>query len=179
MLLIFSGAITKNNLDSFLLVRKETLIKQNEGAFTFCFSRVDFIDPIGICLLASLFEDIADKNIGISLINLKLNIESYLTRMSFFTHFNKINYLDNTSHYRKNDKSKDLIELRKISDINKVGGVSAQLSKVVLGQIPDISNDDDPDGMIASEAERLSDNLEYVFWRDFIECSRPWKKEGV
>lgn len=122
--------------------------------------KVTFIDPVGMCLLASLCGELKKSNRELKLHCLNTNLESYLSRMDLLSQCGH-NY--NEKHGRL-DRSDSLLEVKCISEQSDVDSFSRRMSRSIVGKAPNFDENSSPDPMTGKKPhEQLESNLIYLF----------------
>ncbi len=121
---------------------------------------IKFIDPIGICVLASLCESLANQSRTIKLHNLSHNLESYLSRMDLLQ---QCGYEYDETKTRL-DRSDSLVEVTRVESQQNVETSASQISNCLVGTTPDYDESAPFDEMTGYQPHtQLEDNLQYVF----------------
>jgi anti-anti-sigma regulatory factor/two-component sensor histidine kinase len=119
-----------------------------------------FIDPVGLCVLASLCETLAKQNRKINLHNLRKETKSYLARMDLLQH---CGYEYNEKVTRL-DRRDSLVEVSCVDMQEDVDRVSSQISQCVVGSTPGYNENAPFDKMTGHQPHtQLEDNLKYLF----------------
>lgn len=123
-------------------------------------SNTVFIDPVGMCIFASLCETLARKGRRIKLHNLNSTIESYLSRMDLLK---QCGY-EYTENFKRLDRRDSLVEVNCVDLQKDVERVSRQVSKCIVGKTPDFDENAPYDEMTGSQPHtQLEENLNYLF----------------
>ena len=160
--IICPSRISYDELSKFLKVRE--FISDSYDCLIDCdCSALSFVDPMGLCVLKHWFCELKDRKVRINLINLPLPIESFLRRMDLLTDPEFVIFPDRTSLRKRRDMDGRLIELQRLDNQNDIGFAATRIAKTIVHNVPDISKNDDPDGMQPSVSEKMEDILQYVF----------------
>lgn len=159
--LISPQSITQSNRSPFLRLRAETSEVYNSHINCDC-RRLEFVDPLGLCLLKHWFVELQDRGVTIKLLDLPLSMESFLRRMDLFAGIDCVEFIDRCSGNTRNDLSGQLIELQTLTSPTEIGAVATRIAATIVHGM-NVTNTPDPEGMHVSEAEKLEQTLEYVF----------------
>jgi hypothetical protein len=121
-----------------------------------------FVDPLGLCLLRHHLGVLVAVGSDIHLTGLSDSAAAYLDRMDFFNDLDNVHCLNRPTRNRRNDLQGNLVELHRIRDSLEVDATAGRIAAAVVG-VACVPDEPDPDGMSASPAERLHNNLQYVF----------------
>ena len=123
-------------------------------------SRLEFVDPVSLTSLAAICHRISLREQTVQLSNLKADIQSYLARMDLFHSC----HVDDNDMRARHDRSDSLVEIVQINNIAQADLVAPRLAKAVIGQMPDITLDGEPDEMTGYKPyELITVPLEYIF----------------
>ena len=106
-------------------------------------THLKFIDPFCLSLLASTGSDHSRSGGTIRLINLSGSISSYLSRMDFFQQ--PWFLCDEITKLGRSDQRHSLVELMQIAAVSEVDLASQNLAHAILGSIPGLTEDEEPD----------------------------------
>ena len=119
-----------------------------------------FIDPVGICLLASLCDDLKKNNRILKFHNLPDNLSSYLSRMNLLSHCGHV-YIEK---HNRLDRADSLVEVSCINEQSEVDRFSQKISKCIVGGSLDFDESAPPNPMTGYKPhEQLESNLIYLF----------------
>ncbi len=137
-------AMTCANLEQ-MLPQMQAIRDSDTDLIVDC-SKLTFVDPCGLTLLASSLEFPHTSNQRIRFDYLGVAICNYLQRMNFFSHFDSIEGVDLRLNNR-NDRRGYLCELTKISEENEAEDAVETLAWAATGTIQTENNHDDEDVM--------------------------------
>ena len=120
-----------NNLAS--LIDALSQIGTGTGDVELDCSNVNFVDPLGMTVLAATLE-LLDKRRRVSMPWLSTNIAGYMERMDFFNGISVegVNALQNRT---RNDQRSNLVEITRVVDSDRSEAVADQLATVIVGNI--------------------------------------------
>lgn len=119
-----------------------------------------FIDPLGLCVLASVCHHISESGKNVVIHNLSDNMKSYMARMDLFDSCN----IENIETYNRNDKRDSLVEVCKLENASQIDQLSTRIAHAIVGEIPDIDPNEEPDEMTGYTAlDQLVIPIEYMF----------------
>lgn len=132
-------------------------ILNNDNIYIQCdASKIRFVDPIGMCVVAATCHQAKKIGKEINIINLDKDVESYLQRMKFFENC----YIDNIDDKSRNDLSDRLFEVYRLENINQVEEVCSKLTNAALGKIG--YEEDEIDEMTGFKpSEQVEHHLKY------------------
>jgi len=122
--------------------------------------RLEFIDPVSLTSLAATCHTISLREQKVQLLNLNESMQSYLARMDLFHSC----HIEDKDKRARRDRSDSLVEIMHINNIDQADHVAPLLAKAVIGQMPDITLDGEPDEMTGYKPyELITTPLEYIF----------------
>jgi len=139
-----------------------TKVLHSTGRELVCSGRsLRFVDPVGLCLVALLGERLRQDGREVDLKDFPENVLSYLSRMDSLK--GAFSYPRVPSGVRR-DRRADLVEVQTISDYSDVDSVAERLVCALMGGIPDVPCDAEPDEMSGlTPADELEIPLRYIF----------------
>jgi anti-sigma regulatory factor (Ser/Thr protein kinase)/ABC-type transporter Mla MlaB component len=129
------------------LIRAVSQIAAGAGDVELDCSQVNFVDPLGMTLLAAMLEPLSAQR-RVSMVWLKTDIAGYLERMDFFNGIavEGVNIPQNRSRH---DQRSKLLEITRVVDHHKSEEIADQLANAVvtqiLGRSPKPVNFNEPD----------------------------------
>lgn len=158
-MLILPNRINDNNLNALFTII-EKIERLQEDVINIDASKMMFIEPIGICIFASLCEALAQRDQRLKLIGLKDNIKTYLSRMDLLKHC----HVDYSEPTRRLDRASSLIEVHSISQQRDIEKSAQKISHCIVGNVPEFDENALPDKMTGHQPHtQLEDNLQYLF----------------
>ena len=124
-------AVGVNNLAS--LIEALSQIGTGAGDVELDCTNVDFIDPLGMTVLAATLEPL-DKRRRLSMPWLKTSTASYLERMDFFSGI-RIDGVNVPQDRARNDQRSNLLEITRVVDPSTSEAVADQLATAIVGKI--------------------------------------------
>lgn len=176
-MLLCPALLTHEYLHRFIQVQHLSCEEPTSGIQLDC-RALRFVDPMGLCLLHHWFTQLHERGQEVHLVNLPLNIESFLARMDLFDGIDCVHFDDRTSSNQRHDLTGQAIEVTQVKDIREVDNAAARLAEAVAYGIPDLDFSQDPDGMTASVGERFADLLEYVFAEILLNTMQHGRRRG-
>lgn len=115
------------------LIRAVSQIGIGAGDVELDCAQVNFVDPLGMTLLAAVLEPLTAQR-RVSMVWLKTAIAGYLERMDFFNGIavEGVNIPQNRSRH---DQSSNLLEITRVVDPSKSEEIANQLANAVVGKI--------------------------------------------
>jgi len=124
-------------------------------------SHLKFVDPVGLCLVALLGERLRQDGREVILKGFPENVLAYLSRMDSLK--GAFSYPNVSSGLRR-DRRADLLEVQTISDSRDVDNVANRLVCALMGRLPNVPGDTEPDEMTGlTPADELEIPLRYIF----------------
>lgn len=157
----FPDTLAHQNLAGLLVVMQNTANMMDDELDLDCRS-LKWVDPAGLCLFRHWIESLNHRNVRVCLLNLPLNIESFMRRMDVFQHAPNLTFEDRTSRYGRNALEHILVEVRDVTDQREADETASRIAETIIARIP-ISHEPDPDGMRPSDADRAHNTVSYVF----------------
>lgn len=134
-----------NNLAS--LIRAVSQIGTGTGDVELDCAQVNFVDPLGMTVLAAVLEPLAEQR-RVSMSWLSTTIAGYLDRMNFFKGLT-VEGVNIPPNRNRNDQRSNLLEITRVVDPSKSEAVVNQLATAVVGKIlgrgPKPANFNEPD----------------------------------
>lgn len=138
------------------------IIESGEATVEIDASRVEFIDPFGLCMLAAVVNKLHEADVSIVIQGIDSSVLEYLRRMDFLKQCRMDQGLSNAAG-RKN-RADRLVEVHRITDRRDIDRSAARLAQAIIGRITDVRLDDMPDEMSGkSEVDQVEHPLRYVF----------------
>ncbi len=138
------------------------IISSGEDTIEIDASRVEYIDPFGLCMLAAVVNKLGEADISIRIRGVDPDVFEYLRRMDFLRQC-RMDAKPSRPGARR-DLSDRLVEVHRITDRREIDRSAARLARAVIGRITDIRLDDTPDEMSGkSEVDQVEHPLRYVF----------------
>lgn len=138
------------------------IVHTDESEIVLDAAYLKFIDPFCLSLLASSGSNHAKSGGTIRLINLSNNISSYLSRMDFFQQ--RWFICDEIKKLGRSDQRHSLVELAEIVNVSDVDSASQNLAHAILGSIPDLKENEEPDEMTGYRAwDKANEPLCHAF----------------
>lgn len=171
------------NLPAFIMVSKavdilrlcNALLLEKHNSIECDASNLKFVDPFGMCLLASTCHKLSLRNKRVNIQNIPDKIVGYLVRMDLFENCN-IPIKDETKRFDRRDA---LVEVQRIESPREIDNVSAQLANAIVGSIPGIDYNAPPDEMSGYKPhEKITIPLRYMFSELLENSLRHGRKNG-
>ncbi len=126
-------------------------------------SKLEFIDPLGLCVLQHWLEDLRDRQITVELRNLPHFMEMWLWDMNLFCDLPNV-----VCEFRRNtpanaDRMDDFLELRSVTDPKDCDRIADDISNAITRNVSGLSWGPDPEGMRESEGVMVTQEIAYVF----------------
>lgn len=138
------------------------IISAGEDAVEIDAGEVEYIDPLGLCVLAAVVNKLNEADISISIRGVDPNVFEYLRRMDFLKQC-RMGTKPSRVGARKNLTDR-LVEVHRITDRREIDRSAARLARAIIGGITEIRLDDTPDEMSGkSEIDQVEHPLRYVF----------------
>jgi len=119
-----------------------------------------FIDPVGLCLVALLGERLQQQGRKVILDAFPETILSYLSRMDALK--GAFSFPHISSGVRR-DRRAELVEVQTIANANDVDNVAGRLVCALMGGMPDVPSDVEPDEMSGlTPADEIEIPLSYI-----------------
>jgi ABC-type transporter Mla MlaB component len=160
--IVSPDTITQSNTIPFFRLRNQASVIYELETINCDCRGLQFIDPLGLCLLKHWFAELQDRGVTVVLQNLPLFVESFLRRMDLFEGIDCVKFPDRSSGNSRNDLTGHLIEIQTLRAVSEIGDVATRIAGTIVHGM-EVDDTPDPDGMHASEAEKLETTLEYVF----------------
>lgn len=121
-----------------------------ESRITLDASGLLFIDPFTISLFASAGEKFSQNGGSLEVVNLPAKLSSYLTRMDFLS----LPWIVNNaaSNANRNNQTHSLVELKNVSGDVDTDRLANELTNAILGQIPNLDENEPRDEMTGSNS---------------------------
>lgn len=119
--------------DLALLIEALSQIGTGTGDVELDCANVDFVDPLGMTVLAAVLEPL-DKCRRVTMLWLKTSTAGYLERMDFFNGI-PVEGVNIPQNRNRNDQSNKLLEITHVVDSGKSEAVADQLATAIVGQI--------------------------------------------
>lgn len=124
-------------------------------------SKLRYIDPAGLCVLAVLAKELASLDIELELRELEQSMAQYLERMDLFRNC-RIAGAPAPGGKRRDAEGR-FVELRCLTEVRDAGVAAPQLARALVGKITDARLDDQPDEMSGkSEVDLVEGPVNYV-----------------
>lgn len=138
------------------------VIASGEDSISIDASALRYIDPLGLCLLAAMVNQLTRRNVFVSITGMAPDIFDYLRRMDFLKQCRMDKGLSSAV---RQDRAGSLVEVHCVGDRRVIDESAARLARTVVGRISDnVALSDVPDEMSGkSEVDRLEMPLRYVF----------------
>lgn len=114
-----------------------------------------FVDPFALTLLGSSFRQLRGRGLTVRVSGLSTDLQGYLSRMDLFRGVEVLGRGSNSSQRR--NRADSLVELTHVETRAEVGPTSHRLACALVGSIPDVNPNEEPDEMTGF---RTSDRLE-------------------
>ncbi len=124
-------------------------------------SHLQFIDPLGIALLGATFYALQSKGTNVKARGLNTDQASYLHRMDVFkgVELEECSITQNIRHAREGS----LVELTRLDKPREINDVASRLAHALVGHMPNIDLDEEPDEMTGQTATDLHQGpIEYA-----------------
>lgn len=122
---------------------------------------LQYADPFGMAVLGASFNAVLRQGHEVHVRGLSPEIRTYLERMNVFDGVSL--ELSELSGRARNDRSDSLVELTSLRDSRQVDVVAGRLATALIGRIPGVDFDEEPDEMTGFRAvDRLTDPLQYA-----------------
>ena len=115
------------------LIEALSQIGAGEGDVKLNCANVNFVDPLGMTVLAAALEPL-DKRRRVSMPWLKTSTASYLERMDFFNGI-PVDGVNLPQNRARNDQRSNLLEITRVVDSGKSEAVADQLATAIVGKI--------------------------------------------
>lgn len=109
-------------------------IRTSQGNVEIDCSKVRFVDPFGITVLAAAIREALDAGRQVAMPWLATSTTSYLERMNFFVGMD-IDSVDIPINRTRHDQSANLLEMTRIVDTDKAEFVADQLATAIVSKI--------------------------------------------
>lgn len=139
----------------------------NDTEVIFDGARLESVDPAGLCLLAAVSKEIAERGQRVLVENLRPNLATYLDRMDVFREAG----VELVGPYVRHDRRDALVEVCRLGDVNEVDGVSFRLASALTGLV------DRPQDFVAPQ-ERQARFLDYVINELLLNALTHGRKQG-
>lgn len=126
-------------------------------------ARLEYIDPLGLCVLQHWFEDLRDSGVTVDLRNLPHFMEIWLREMNLFHDLPNVKCDFRPSKYTESPRAGDFIELRTVSRLQDCDQIADDISNAITQSVNSISWEPNPEGMHESEGVIVTQELAYVF----------------
>ncbi len=121
---------------------------------------LEFVDPVGLCLLAATCHRLAKAGKKLRLDNVPPTIEGYLARMDLFTACG-IEYKEN---FTRHDRRTDLVEICTANEAAEIDRLARRVAIALVGVTPGFKPDAAPDEMTGYQPhDYLYIPLHYIF----------------
>jgi hypothetical protein len=120
-----------NNLAS--LIKGLSQIHTGAGNVALDCANVEFVDPLGMTILAAALEPL-DRQRRVSMLWLPTNIAGYMERMDFFNGIS-VEGVNVPQNRTRNDQSGNFLEITRVVDSGKSEAVADQLATAIVGKI--------------------------------------------
>ena len=138
------------------------IISSGEDSIIIDASATEYIDPLGLCVLAAFVNKLDEASIQIAITGIEPGVFDYLRRMDFLKQCRMDKGLPADGGRR--NRADSLVEVRRITDRRDVEVAAAKLARAVIGSISDVRLDDIPDEMSGkSQIDRIENPLRYMF----------------
>lgn len=123
-------------------------------------SELNFIDPLGLCMLSATCFKISSLDKTIIIHNLSDTLQSYCSRMDLFKDCKENIAVENN----RNDRRDSLVEIKRLDDQRGIDALSSSIANAIVGTMPDIDTDGEPDEMTGYKPhEHLTTPIQYIF----------------
>ena len=138
------------------------IVESDAEALEIDASRLRFVDPMGLCVLAAIVQKLTVRGVAVRLSGLDPDVFDYLERMDFLKQCRMDRGL---SPRTRRERSGSLVEISRLTERNAVEQGAARLARAVVGQVAeDVALDTVPDEMSGKSAvDKLEMPLRYVF----------------
>lgn len=158
-MIILPRKINDDSLQELLAV-VEGVQRSSDAVIDIDASNLVFIEPIGICVFASMCETLANNGQKLNFHNMVDSIKSYLSRMDL----QKYCVSENEPTTTRLNRAGSLIEVHSISEQQDIESSARKISKCLVGTTPDYDESALFDPMTGYQPHtQLEDNLIYLF----------------
>lgn len=105
----------------------------DSGQFAVDASKLKFVDPFGMCFLASAGLKLSERGEKLHLVNLDKNLASYLSRMDVLGDF--VSTDTPVGEIKRNDLSRQLLEVFHLHDENQIDDTANRLTEAIIGSV--------------------------------------------
>ena len=136
-------------------------ILRMEEDITLDAGRLRFVDPFALTLLGSSFRQLRTRGLTVRVGGLNVDLQGYLSRMDLFNGVEIIGRVSGSN--RRRDRADSLVELTHVETRSEVGPTSYRLACALVGSIPDVNPNEEPDEMTGFRtSERLERPIQYA-----------------
>ena len=127
-------------------------------------SRLSFVDPFGMALLAATFFKVRQQGGVVRVHCLNAQLSGYLQRMDVFHGVELVDCLPAQGKGKRQDRADALVEVTRLDQRKDVDGAALRLTRALVGRMPATSRDLPSDGMSSyTEEDRLIEPIQYAF----------------
>lgn len=128
---ILPSSVGVNNLPA--LIEALSLVVKGDGDVELDCANVNFVDPLGMTLLAAVLEPLSSHR-RVSMPWLKTTTAGYLERMDFFNGI-AVDGVNIPQNRVRNDQRSNLLEITRVSGASKSEEVADRLAMAIVGKI--------------------------------------------
>jgi hypothetical protein len=125
------SSVGVNNLPG--LIEALSLVVMGDGDVELDCANVNFIDPLGMTVLAAVLESLNERR-HVSMPWLKTTTAGYLERMDFFSGI-AVDGVNLPQNRARNDQRGNLLEITRVTDSSKSEAVADRLASAIVGKI--------------------------------------------
>lgn len=131
------------------------------GAVDIDASRLVFVDPFGMALLAATFYKVRQQGGAVRVHHLNARLSGYLQRMDVFHGVELVGCAPMQG--QRQDRADALVEVTRLERQCDVGNVAYRLATALVGKMPVANRDELPDEMTGyTESDRLAEPIQYA-----------------
>lgn len=167
--------LTTNYIVDALNAFSNALEAYGTEEFEFECSAICFIDPFFICIFTEVLRKLQSRGARVNLLNIPLNIQSYLSRMDFFENAAIADPLNQS----RNDCSNKLAELQKIDNQRTIDELSYKLSKALIGSLDDYNPESEPNPHTGEQPhDQMQNSINYILSESLQNSLSHGRKKG-
>lgn len=132
-----------------------------DGAATVNAAALRFADPFGLAMLGATFHMVRQRGRAVRVCGLNAHMAGYLNRMDVFAGVELVDFAPHATG--RHDRSDALVELTLLDNQGGVDDAAFRLANALVGGIPGIDPDEQPDEMTGYTAfDRLREPIQYA-----------------
>lgn len=140
-------------------------------------SRLVFVDPFGMALLAATFYKVRQQGGSVRVHRLKAQLSGYLQRMDVFHGVELVDCAPMQG--QRQDRADTLVEVTRLERQGDVGNAAYRLTAALVGRMPVANRDELPDEMSGyTESYRLAEPIQYAL-NELLENALTHARRGA